>query len=909
MTRAWVVRFLIVFGCLVAVAAAPAASTASAADAFTPAPGSPAGTQDNPISVAASPDGSLLAVANMNSDDVSVYSVASSGALTPLPGSPYQAGRGPTAVAFDPASSVPLLEVANGTDGTIEPFIDVSGVFLHGTPVSSGASGGPESLSFDRSGTLLAAGISDGKVALFDVGQDGEPSLIGGAQQTVAISLPDAVALSPDGATLATGDGANDHVDLYAVNPAFGVTGQLSSSPLDVGTGGDALNLGFSPDGSTLAVSARNADSVSLFDTSTYAMASSVTVSSPTKLAYAPTGRLLTVSSGSTAVVYAVGGGDALSPVAGSPYTVAPGSTSSDAGFARGGGVLAGLDEYGDTLSTFTVSAPDATISSPGAGATYPAGRSVATSFSCSDAPDAPGIASCTDSNGSGDGSGTLDTSTVGRHTYTATATSIDGQTSTSTVAYNVAAAPTATITSPASGATYTLNQSVTAAFSCQDGTGGPGISSCTGSTADGAALATGSSGTFTFKVTATSADGGTTTETVSYTVTPASAPAANTLTLELGSTAPTVLIAHDLIWGNSNDSVSVPGVSAPDKNEFTVVIDQSDNDASSVKALLKPEASWDTARLALTGSDGSTLTYTFKSVRVLAWASSGTAATRRDTIKFSYGSVTVPTSPATKVRIPQRLNPVHARLRTFSGTIVHLIRGAQSFVLAESDGQLVAIHSSDPRIAPGKLVTAKVTTLLDGTYRARHLTFAHRTRIALLQGSVTFVSKAGNFFVLSDSGTSIGITRTGRHAKTPPLGKLVKILVVIRRDELVQQGIRRLRRAPGIICVEGQFIGLTTEIVNGKPQLALEITSTDQTSTDPSKQKHWSGTQKFPVTDTQSESVASAVASGTHVLKLCGRREGLHLINGGKPGTPTTGNWSDSTSGFIDSSKPTKLF
>ncbi len=88
---------------------------------------------------------------------------------------------------------------------------------------------------------------------------------------------------------------------------------------------------------------------------------------------------------------------------------------------------------------------------------------------------------------------------------------------------YTVAAAPTVSITTPANGATYLEGQTIDASYSCAEGSGGPGLKpggeGCSGTVADGAAIATSPAGEHDFTVTAHSTDGQSTSKTVSYTV------------------------------------------------------------------------------------------------------------------------------------------------------------------------------------------------------------------------------------------------------------------------------------------------------------------------------------------------------------------------------------------------------
>ncbi len=77
--------------------------------------------------------------------------------------------------------------------------------------------------------------------------------------------------------------------------------------------------------------------------------------------------------------------------------------------------------------------------------------------------------------------------------------------------------APTAQIASPVNGAVYQLNKLVAASFSCADT--GAGLGSCTGTSANGAAINTQSTGGKTFAVTATDAAGNAASVSVGYTV------------------------------------------------------------------------------------------------------------------------------------------------------------------------------------------------------------------------------------------------------------------------------------------------------------------------------------------------------------------------------------------------------
>jgi YVTN family beta-propeller protein len=363
------------------------------------------------------------------------------------------------------------------------------------------------------------------------------------------------VAITPDGKTA------------YVAN-----TGSGSVTPIDTatGTGGSVITVGGSPhavavapDGKTVYVTSLSPNSVTPIDTATGTAGNAIPVgSNPLTLAISPDQPPVAAFSvthahvGAAATFDASASSDQEGTIASYRWDFGDGQTATTTSamtshtYAAPGSYTVTVTETDDagcsTTEIFTgqtvscdgsslarvshqvsIEPPAITSASQTAFKTARAGSFTVTSTgsptpSLSESGAMPRGVSFTDhGDGTASLAGTPEAATGGSYPITIKASNGVSPDASQTFTLTVQSPPTASIATPAAGATYAKGQVVHSSFTCDEGAGGPGIASCLDQRGrgSGALLDTSSTGHHTFSVTATSSDGLTGATPVTYTV------------------------------------------------------------------------------------------------------------------------------------------------------------------------------------------------------------------------------------------------------------------------------------------------------------------------------------------------------------------------------------------------------
>ena len=169
-----------------------------------PVSGSPFATGKNPDAVAfgsTRSGGEALATANWSDNSVSTFSV-SGGVVAPAAGSPFTALAGPSSVAFSPAGG--LLAVADSNANEVNMY-SVSFVGQLTGVAAAHTRGSPQSVAFSPNGGLLAT-ASPSNVSVFSVASTGQLAQVSGSPFSPAGS-PVSVAFDADGFLMAIATG------------------------------------------------------------------------------------------------------------------------------------------------------------------------------------------------------------------------------------------------------------------------------------------------------------------------------------------------------------------------------------------------------------------------------------------------------------------------------------------------------------------------------------------------------------------------------------------------------------------------------------------------------------------------------------------------------------------------------
>jgi 6-phosphogluconolactonase len=203
------------------------------------------------------PSGNYLYVMNAGSDNISVFSIdTKSGVLTEISGSPFPIGLVPLNMAITPAGKFMFVTASNSPLGLIAGFSVTAGK-VQLVSLTSSAGLNPFGMAIDPAGNYLYIGnTSSNSIAIFSISSTGALTQVPESPLEDIYNGPVALQIDPKGQFLYVANQASNNVAVYSITASTGLPVGLttSTSTFSFITESTPSVLAFDPTGANLYI-------------------------------------------------------------------------------------------------------------------------------------------------------------------------------------------------------------------------------------------------------------------------------------------------------------------------------------------------------------------------------------------------------------------------------------------------------------------------------------------------------------------------------------------------------------------------------------------------------------------------------------------------------------------------------
>jgi 6-phosphogluconolactonase len=188
-----------------------------------------------PFILAMDPGGKYLYVANVLSNNISVFSIASStGALTPITGSPFAINLSAKNMQIAPSGNFLYISAPSAPTGVIAAFsINAGALTLIGATAT--ADNDPSGLAVDPKGAYLyAANAAADSISIYSIATTGTLTPVNGSPLADNFKNPVALTIDPTGGFLLVANQGSNNISTYTITSGTGFPVPVTDSPFGV---------------------------------------------------------------------------------------------------------------------------------------------------------------------------------------------------------------------------------------------------------------------------------------------------------------------------------------------------------------------------------------------------------------------------------------------------------------------------------------------------------------------------------------------------------------------------------------------------------------------------------------------------------------------------------------------------